>query len=224
MAFARPVRASASACGSPCSTRCRTGAGPTAPASPRSRQAPATRTRSVCWTTTTWRRRSPTLARCCRALRAMDIRFVCITAGSPYYCPHVQRPALFPPSDGYDPPEDPLTRRRAPDRRGRAPQGRVPRHDVRRHRLQLPAGMAAARGRARRHAMGASTSSVSAAWCCRIRSFPPMCWRAARSSAASICRTFSDCTTGPRNRLVSGCYPARPVLHEAFSACTAEGS
>ena len=23
----------------------------------------------------------------------------------------------------------------------------------------------------------------------------------------SICRTFSDCTTGPRNGLVSGCYP-----------------
>jgi hypothetical protein len=22
-----------------------------------------------------------------------------------------------------------------------------------------------------------------------------------------ICRTFSDCTTGPRNGLISGCYP-----------------
>ena len=22
-----------------------------------------------------------------------------------------------------------------------------------------------------------------------------------------ICRTFSDCTTGPRNNMVSGCYP-----------------
>ena len=28
----------------------------------------------------------------------------------------------------------------------------------------------------------------------------------------AICRTFSDCTTAPRNGLVSGCYPARPVL------------
>jgi 2,4-dienoyl-CoA reductase-like NADH-dependent reductase (Old Yellow Enzyme family) len=26
-------------------------------------------------------------------------------------------------------------------------------------------------------------------------------------SAKSICRTFSDCTTAPRNGLVSGCYP-----------------
>jgi hypothetical protein len=25
-----------------------------------------------------------------------------------------------------------------------------------------------------------------------------------------LCRTFSDCTTGPRNNLVSGCYPLDP--------------
>ena len=31
-----------------------------------------------------------------------------ISAGSPYYNPHLQRPAIFPPSDGYLPPEDPL--------------------------------------------------------------------------------------------------------------------
>ena len=34
-------------------------------------------------------------------LAALDIHLVCITAGSPYYCPHIQRPARFPPSDGY---------------------------------------------------------------------------------------------------------------------------
>jgi len=26
-----------------------------------------------------------------------------------------------------------------------------------------------------------------------------------------LCRTFSDCTTGPRNGLVSGCFPLDPV-------------
>jgi len=36
------------------------------------------------------------------------VRWVCATAGSPYYNPHIQRPALFPPGDGYAPPEDPL--------------------------------------------------------------------------------------------------------------------
>ncbi|MEO1619037.1 MAG: NADH:flavin oxidoreductase, partial [Planctomycetota bacterium] len=41
-------------------------------------------------------------------LQSLGIRLVCTTAGSPYYNPHIQRPAYFPPSDGYQPPEDPL--------------------------------------------------------------------------------------------------------------------
>ena len=41
-------------------------------------------------------------------LEQLGIRWICVTAGSPYYNPHVQRPALFPPTDGYQPPEDPL--------------------------------------------------------------------------------------------------------------------
>ena len=44
----------------------------------------------------------------CAALTDLGIGLVSITAGSPYYNPHVQRPAYFPPSDGYRPPEDPL--------------------------------------------------------------------------------------------------------------------
>src|SRR5713101_2002854 len=41
-------------------------------------------------------------------LEELGIRLVNITGGSPYYNPHLQRPALYPPSDGYQPPEDPL--------------------------------------------------------------------------------------------------------------------
>jgi NADPH2 dehydrogenase len=41
-------------------------------------------------------------------MRSRGITWVCLTAGSPYYCPHVVRPALFPLIDGYEPPEDPL--------------------------------------------------------------------------------------------------------------------
>src|SRR5437879_13905192 len=41
-------------------------------------------------------------------LEELEVRLVNITAGSPYYNPHVQRPAVYPPSDGYLPPEDPL--------------------------------------------------------------------------------------------------------------------
>ncbi|MDF1514578.1 MAG: NADH:flavin oxidoreductase, partial [Anaerolineae bacterium] len=36
-------------------------------------------------------------------LASMDIKLVNVTVGSPYYNPHIQRPALFPPSDGYQP-------------------------------------------------------------------------------------------------------------------------
>ncbi len=38
----------------------------------------------------------------------LGVAALCVTAGSPYYCPHAQRPAYFPPSDGYAPPRDPL--------------------------------------------------------------------------------------------------------------------
>ncbi|HEV8254062.1 MAG TPA: NADH:flavin oxidoreductase, partial [Vicinamibacteria bacterium] len=43
-----------------------------------------------------------------RLLAGRGVRWICVTAGSPYYSPHIQRPALFPPVDGYGPPEDPL--------------------------------------------------------------------------------------------------------------------
>ena len=38
----------------------------------------------------------------------MGVELFNMSCGSPYYNPHIQRPALFPPSDGYQPPEDPL--------------------------------------------------------------------------------------------------------------------
>ncbi|MCB0963853.1 MAG: NADH:flavin oxidoreductase, partial [Acidimicrobiales bacterium] len=44
----------------------------------------------------------------CDLLVELGIGLLSTTAGSPYYNPHIQRPAYFPPSDGYQPPEDPL--------------------------------------------------------------------------------------------------------------------
>jgi len=41
-------------------------------------------------------------------LNSLDIELVNLSCGSPYYNPHTMRPAYFPPSDGYQPPEDPL--------------------------------------------------------------------------------------------------------------------
>ena len=43
-----------------------------------------------------------------RRLHRAGVAAVNLSCGSPYYNPHIQRPAIFPPSDGYQPPEDPL--------------------------------------------------------------------------------------------------------------------
>jgi predicted AAA+ superfamily ATPase len=43
-----------------------------------------------------------------KMLRDLGVVAVNLTAGSPYTVPHISRPAAFPPSDGYPPPEDPL--------------------------------------------------------------------------------------------------------------------
>lgn len=139
-------------------------------------------------------------------LQTMDIRLVCITAGSPYYNPHIQRPALFPPSDGYQPPEDPLA--------GVARQIAVTARLKQAHPdlvlvgsgysyLQdwLPnvaqqvvrAGLADFVGLGR-----------------MILSYPEMpadILTGKPLQRKRICRTFSDCTTAPRSGLVSGCYP-----------------
>jgi len=43
-----------------------------------------------------------------RVCADLGVKILNVTAGSPYYNPHIQRPAAYPPSDGYQPPEDPL--------------------------------------------------------------------------------------------------------------------
>ena len=40
--------------------------------------------------------------------RELGIKILNLSAGSPYYNPHIQRPAAYPPSDGYQPAHDPL--------------------------------------------------------------------------------------------------------------------
>ena len=41
-------------------------------------------------------------------LESLGVELVNFSASSPYYNPHLTRPAYYPPSDGYLPPEDPL--------------------------------------------------------------------------------------------------------------------
>lgn len=142
-------------------------------------------------------------------LRTMDIHFVCVTAGSPYYCPHVQRPALFPPSDGYDPPEDPLMGvARQIDAAGRLkaafPDMTIVGTGYSYLQEWLPHVAERAVSDGRVDAVGLGRMVLS------YPEFPADVLAGRPLRRAAICRTFSDCTTGPRNRLVSGCYPLDP--------------
>jgi 2,4-dienoyl-CoA reductase-like NADH-dependent reductase (Old Yellow Enzyme family) len=139
-------------------------------------------------------------------LASLGVSLVNVTAGSPYYSPHVQRPALFPPSDGYGPPEDPLV--------GVARQIEATAILKRRFPRLILVGSAysylqewlplVAQGVLR--AEGADLVGIG-----RLAlSYPelPADVLAGRPlDRLRLCRTFSDCTTAPRNGLVSGCYP-----------------
>jgi NADPH2 dehydrogenase len=139
-------------------------------------------------------------------LAELDIELLCITIGSPYYVPHIQRPALFPPSDGYQPPEDPLV--------GVARQIAVVR-ELKQYRpdlLFVGSGYSYAQEwlpNIGQHVV--RTGQADFVGLGRmVLSYPemPTDVLAGRPlQRTRICRTFSDCTTAPRKGLVSGCYP-----------------
>ncbi len=139
-------------------------------------------------------------------LAELNIKLVCITAGSPYYTPHIQRPAMFPPSDGYQPPEDPLC--------GVARQIQIT-AELKRHRPDLVVvgtGYSYLQDWLPNVAQAVvRTGAVDSVGLGRmVLSYPelPADVLAGRTlQRKQVCRTFSDCTTGPRNNLVSGCYP-----------------
>jgi len=136
----------------------------------------------------------------------LGVHWICATAGSPYYNPHVQRPAMFPPSDGYLPPEDPLV--------GVARQLRATAHLKRAFPRLAIVGSAYSYLQewlphvAQHHVRHGLTDFVGLGR--MVLSYPelPADLLAGRPlQRKQICRTFSDCTTGPRLGLVSGCYP-----------------
>lgn len=142
-------------------------------------------------------------------LQALDVRLVCLTAGSPYYNPHIQRPALFPPSDGYQPPEDPLV--------GVARQIGV----VAQLKRDFPSLLLVGTGysylqewlpHVASHAvrMGMVDSVGLGRMALSYPDLPADVLAGAPLKRRQFCRTFSDCTTAPRNGLVSGCYPLDP--------------
>ena len=140
-------------------------------------------------------------------LRELGITFVNLSAGSPYYNPHIQRPAIYPPSDGYAPPEDPLV--------GCARQIGV----VRQLKQRFPdfVLVGSAYTYLQEFLPNVAQAAVREGWVDAVGlgrmvlSYPEMPADVLREGSAQqakhICRTFSDCTTAPRNGLISGCYP-----------------
>lgn len=139
-------------------------------------------------------------------LRQLGIRLVCISVGSPYYNPHIQRPALFPPSDGYQPPEDPLVgvaRQIAvtAELKQHAPDLIVVGSGYSYLQEWLPnVGQAAVRA-GLVDFVGLGRMALS------YPELPADVIAGRTLQRKLICRTFSDCTTAPRNGLLSGCYP-----------------
>jgi 2,4-dienoyl-CoA reductase-like NADH-dependent reductase (Old Yellow Enzyme family) len=139
-------------------------------------------------------------------LAELDIRLVNLTAGSPYYNPHIQRPALYPPSDGYEPPEDPLF--------GVARQMEATRVLKKEFKDLILVGTAYTY--LQEFLPYVAQAAVNKGWVDSIGlgrmvlSYPelPLDIISGRVlTHKKICRTFSDCTTAPRNGLPSGCYP-----------------
>jgi len=139
-------------------------------------------------------------------LRSLDVYLLNLTAGSPYYTPHIQRPARFPPSDGYLPPEDPLVgvarqikvcadlKKQFPDLAivGSAYSylqeylANVAQYNIRHGRIDF---------------IGLGRQVLS------YPNYPTDVLLGRLPDRKKLCRTFSDCTTAPRHGLVSGCYP-----------------
>ena len=151
----------------------------------------------------------PDLTEAVRFLSLLDesgVRLVNISAGSPYYNPHIQRPALYPPSDGYQPPEDPLE--------GVARQMRVTRELKQRFPRLILIGSAYTY--LQDFLPHVAQAAVREGWADSVGlgrmvlaypTLPLDVIRGKELRRKSVCRTFSDCTTAPRNGLPSGCYP-----------------
>jgi NADPH2 dehydrogenase len=139
-------------------------------------------------------------------LSDLGIKLINLSAGSPYYNPHVQRPALYPPSDGYQPPEEPLL--------GVARQMQV----TRALKLQFPHLITVGSGYSylQDFLPNVAQGALREGWadCVGLGrvalAYPTLPLDVLRGHGVQrkhLCRTFSDCTNAPRAGLPSGCYP-----------------
>ena len=141
-----------------------------------------------------------------KMMEEIGVELVNFSAASPYYNPHLTRPAYYPPSDGYLPPEDPIVG--------------VARHIKIAGELKNAAPNLACVGSGYSYLQDWTPNVAQAVVKAGLIDFAglgrstlsypelPADVLAGRPLVRNlICRTFSDCTTAPRKGLVSGCYP-----------------
>jgi 2,4-dienoyl-CoA reductase-like NADH-dependent reductase (Old Yellow Enzyme family) len=139
-------------------------------------------------------------------LRSLGVFLVNISAGSPYYSPHLQRPALFPPCDSYLPPEDPLAGAArllsaARDLKAAAPDLVFVSTGWSYFQEFVPHFAQAAVRRGATDLVGLGRMMLP------YPELPADVLEKGKLDRKKICRTFSECTNGPRNGMVSGCFP-----------------
>lgn len=139
-------------------------------------------------------------------LRTIGVAAINVSCGSPYYNPHIQRPAIFPPSDGYQPPEDPLVGVARQLQAARQCQQAFP---------DLPM-VGSGYTYLQDYLPHVAQAVVRERWIemvglgRMVLSYPDLpadLLRGKLMERKRVCRTFSDCTTAPRNGIVSGCFP-----------------
>jgi NADPH2 dehydrogenase len=139
-------------------------------------------------------------------LQTLGIELVNLSAASPYYNPHITRPAYFPPSDGYLPPEDPLVGVARQIHAAAQVKARFPDlllvgsgYSYLQDWLPHVAQHNVAAGKIDFVGLGRMVLSYE--------EMPADVLAGREMQRKRVCRTFSDCTTAPRNGIVSGCYP-----------------
>jgi 2,4-dienoyl-CoA reductase-like NADH-dependent reductase (Old Yellow Enzyme family) len=162
----------------------------------------------------------------------LGVKILNLTAGSPYYNPHIQRPAAYPPSDGYQPAHDPLIDvarqinvvRQVADFAKGLESALVRTAPVEKGLTILrpaepsarPILIGSAYSYLQEYLPHVAQYVIRHEWTDIVGlgrmtlSYPGILADAVEKgvlTAKSICRTFSDCTTAPRNGLISGCYP-----------------
>lgn len=135
-----------------------------------------------------------------------NVTLLNLSAGSPYYTPHILRPAAYPPSDGYQPHEDPLISVARHLSMAKELKAKFPRT------LMVGSGYSYLQeflpNVAHRQIRCNEIDFIGMGR--MVLSYPKQLMESiylSKSERKLVCRTFSDCTTAPRNGLASGCYP-----------------